>query len=225
MPRAESTDRWPVFLPDGRRFLFTRATGGFNAAASDGVAYLATLDGGEPARIGDGSWRLVIPAAGGRDAYLVGVAAAGVVAQAFDFDTLAAKGSAVTLAAAATAVSGSTNGVLATSIAGTRPKTVRPGSAATGTGLASLARAALSTVLRCLVMVANWQCLRQTKERLGSCRTSACRTSRRARAPSSRSAPRTKRRQSGRQMRNRLPIRPYGAASVRCFDNRLTYGQ
>ena len=70
-------DAFPVFLPDGRRFLCTRTTGNGQAAA-----YLATLDGGEPKRIADGSARGIVSIAGGVPP--VFVEPAGVVARPFD---------------------------------------------------------------------------------------------------------------------------------------------
>ena len=112
-------DGWPTFLPDGRRFLFTRSTPG----AGD-VTYLASLDGGAPRRIVEGSHRAFVPAAGGRGAYLLGIDATGLVAQPFDPDTAAVTGAAVTVVPGAIAVSASANGVLATSGLGSRPRTV-----------------------------------------------------------------------------------------------------
>ena len=51
--------RWPQFLPDGRRFLFSSALG---PAATNGV-YLASLDGAAPVRLlpDDGGGRFVAP--------------------------------------------------------------------------------------------------------------------------------------------------------------------
>ena len=112
-------DTWPVFLPDGRRFLFTRSTAGAGVAT-----YLGTLDGGAPTRIGDGSRRVFVPAASGRGPYLLGIDASGLVAQPFDLDTASVTGAAITVVAGAFAVSASENGVLATSAPGSSPLTI-----------------------------------------------------------------------------------------------------
>jgi WD40 repeat protein len=111
-------DAWPVFLPDGRRFLFTRRT------ASGDVTYYASLDGGEPARIADGSVRAFVDAEGERGPYLLGIDASGLVAQPFDPDALTVTGAATTVVPGAVALSVSANGVLATSRAGSRPRTI-----------------------------------------------------------------------------------------------------
>ncbi|HET9268097.1 MAG TPA: protein kinase [Vicinamibacterales bacterium] len=115
----EVVDTWPVFLPDGRRFLFTRSTAGAGDAT-----YLGTLDGGEPVRISDGSRRVFVPATGGRGAYLLGIDATGLVAQPFDLDTMSVTRTATVIIGGAAAVSVSETGVLATSVAGSRPLTI-----------------------------------------------------------------------------------------------------
>jgi Tol biopolymer transport system component len=112
-------DAWPVFLPDGRRFLFTRSAPGAGDAT-----YVGSLDGEAPRRIADGSRRVVVPASGGGDAYLLGVEDTGLVAQSFDLNSMSATGAAMTVVAGAVAVSASANGVLATSAPGSRPRTV-----------------------------------------------------------------------------------------------------
>jgi Tol biopolymer transport system component len=112
-------DAWPVFLPDGRRFLFTRSAPGAGVAT-----YVGSLDGEAPRRIADGSRRVVVPASGGRDAYLLGIDAAALVAQSFDLNSMSATGAAMTVLAGAVAVSASANGVLATSALGSRQRTV-----------------------------------------------------------------------------------------------------
>ncbi|HEY6508522.1 MAG TPA: protein kinase [Vicinamibacterales bacterium] len=112
-------DTWPVFLPGGRRFLFTRSTRGGESAT-----YLGTLDGEAPKRIIGGSQRAFVPAANGRGGHLLGIDASGLVAQPFDPDTTGVTGTAITLVARAIAVSASDRGVLATSAAGSRPTTV-----------------------------------------------------------------------------------------------------
>jgi Tol biopolymer transport system component len=112
-------DSWPVFLPDGLRFLFTRSSPGAGFAT-----YVGSLDGDAPVRIADGSKRIVVPATGGRVPYLLGLDAAGLVAQPFDLGTLSLAGEATTLVAGAVAASASENGVLATSAPGSRRRAI-----------------------------------------------------------------------------------------------------
>jgi eukaryotic-like serine/threonine-protein kinase len=116
--RRGEQDTWPAFLPDGRRFLFTRMT------RSGETTFVGTLDGQPPRRIADGSLRIIIPAPGNRDAHVLGVGAAGVVTQPFDLASASVIGPPVIVAAGAIAVSASQTGVLATSTAGIRPRTV-----------------------------------------------------------------------------------------------------
>lgn len=111
-------DRWPLFLPDQRRFLFTR-----RSVAGD-IAYFGSLDGGEPQRIGTGSPRAIIAAPGLRDTYLISIDAAGAIARVFDLDTLTVTGPAITLLPGAVAVSGGSNGILAGSERGARQRTI-----------------------------------------------------------------------------------------------------
>lgn len=113
-------DTWPVFLPDGRRFLFTRAS----PTGERAVTFVGSLDGDAPQRIVEGSRRVFVPAAAGRGAYLLGIDASGLVAQPFDPNTLSVTGPAVLVLAGATAVSVSGNAVLATSAPGRTPLTV-----------------------------------------------------------------------------------------------------
>jgi serine/threonine protein kinase len=115
--RGES-DRWPVFLPDGRRFLFTRT--GLEGSA----AYVGSLDGDEPRRIGNGSPRLVVTAPGRRETFVIGIDEAGAVAHVVDPDAPTLAGPAVTLSAGATSVSGGSNGIIAVSGRGARQRTV-----------------------------------------------------------------------------------------------------
>jgi serine/threonine protein kinase len=110
-------DRWPMFLPDGRRFLFTRTTAGGNAT------YQGTLDGAEVRRIADGSARAIVTAPGGSH-YLIGIDASGAWARPFDVDSLTAAATAKTLVAGAASISVSEAGVIATSTASTRPRTI-----------------------------------------------------------------------------------------------------
>jgi Tol biopolymer transport system component len=112
-------DTWPVLLPDGRRFLFTRS-----AAGGEVATYLGSLDGMAPRRIADGSQRIFVPPSGQRGAYLLGIDASGLVAQPFDLKTMNVSGPHVALSSGAVAASASDNGVLATSAAGSRPRTI-----------------------------------------------------------------------------------------------------
>ena len=111
-------DRWPVFLPDQRRFLFTR-----RSAAGDS-AFLGSLDGGEPQRIGNGSPRLIVAPPGRRDTYLISIDNVGAIAQAFNLGTLTATGPAITLLPGAVTVSGGSNGIIAGSGRGARQRTI-----------------------------------------------------------------------------------------------------
>ena len=131
-------DTWPVFLPDGRRFLFTRSTPG----ATD-ATYVGTLDGDPPKRIADGSLRIFVPAAGGWGSYLLGIDTAGLVAQPFDLNTPSVTGAAIRVVAGATAVSASENGVLATSVRGSRPRTIPTWFDRKGTSLGQVGEAGL----------------------------------------------------------------------------------
>jgi Tol biopolymer transport system component len=118
-PSRGERDTFPVFLPDGRRFLFTRSTAG----AAD-ATYVGTIDGDAPTRIREGSGRIVVPAVGGRGSYLLGIDAEGLVAQAFDLGAAQVTGPSTTLVAGAVSASASDRGVLASSGRGTRPRTV-----------------------------------------------------------------------------------------------------
>jgi len=110
-------DRWPVFLPDGQRFLFTRTTNGVDAA------YLGSLEGTAPRKIGDGSPRALVSLAGGRH-YLLGIDGSGASAWPFDVETASVTGPATTIVAGAAAVSATGSGVMAASAPGQRPLTI-----------------------------------------------------------------------------------------------------
>jgi Tol biopolymer transport system component/predicted Ser/Thr protein kinase len=49
--RADASHRWPVFLPDGKRFLFTTWSNASSEQAEIGGIYLGTFDGTPPVRI------------------------------------------------------------------------------------------------------------------------------------------------------------------------------
>jgi len=131
-------DTWPVFLRDGRRFLFTRSTPGVGDAT-----YVGTLDGDAPKRIAEGSRRIFVPGAGGQGSYLLGIDAAGLIAQAFDLNTMSVTGAAMTVVAGAVAASASENGVLATSALGSRPRTIPTWFDRKGTSLGQVGEAGL----------------------------------------------------------------------------------
>lgn len=116
-PDRGEQDRWPVFLPDGRRFLFTRTSAGVDAM------YQGTVDRAEPRRLGDGSPRAIVATPGGGH-LLIGIDASGAWSRPFDIDSLTMTGVAQTLVAGAASISVSSNGVLASSVAGTRPRTI-----------------------------------------------------------------------------------------------------
>jgi Tol biopolymer transport system component len=130
-------DTWPVFLPDGRRFLFTRST-----PARGDATYVGTLDGDPPQRIADGSLRSFVPADSTRGAYLLGIDSAGLVARPFDLATQSV-GPATLLVPGATALSASENGVLVTSAPGSRPRTAPTWFDREGTALGQVGDAAI----------------------------------------------------------------------------------
>jgi Tol biopolymer transport system component len=111
-------DTAPAFLPDGRRFLFARthATGGT-------TTYLGTLDGGEPTRITDGA-RSLFADRPGIGPHLLGIDAAGLVAQPIDLDTMTLRGEPFVVVAGAVAASISNGDLLASSAPAGRPVTV-----------------------------------------------------------------------------------------------------
>ncbi|MGE3841775.1 MAG: protein kinase [Vicinamibacterales bacterium] len=112
-------DESPVFLPDGRRFLFTRATPGAGRST-----YLGSIDGDEPRRMTDGARSLFVASAGGLGPHVLGIEAAGLVAQPIDPSTMAVTGEPQVIVAGAAGASMSNNGVLVTSARGTPPSMV-----------------------------------------------------------------------------------------------------
>jgi Tol biopolymer transport system component len=129
-------DVLPAFLPDGRRFLFTRFVPGAALAI-----YIGTLDGDAPKRLMEGSRGIVVPGAGGP--HLLWIDAAGLNAQAFDVNTLKVTGAPTIVVAGAAALSASENGILATSLAGSRPRTVPTWFDRKGTALGAVGDASL----------------------------------------------------------------------------------
>jgi len=113
---AGEQDSWPIFMPDGRRFVFTRSRPGAPTAT-----YMGTIDGGEPKRIADGSRNLFATLPNGGGAYLLGIDAAGLVAQPFDVATLTTTADPFVVVAESAAASVSSNGVLVSSTSATRP--------------------------------------------------------------------------------------------------------
>lgn len=76
LARSGGSQRWPQFLPDGRRLLFFQ---GLGAPQGHGV-YVASLDGGEPTLVVTGETAAVYAAPG----YLLRVSQGVLVAQSFD---------------------------------------------------------------------------------------------------------------------------------------------
>ena len=99
--------------------MFTRTTPG--AAAT---TYLGSLDSDEATRITDGSRTMLAALPRERGVRLLGIDAAGLVAQPFDLDRLITTSEPVLVMAGVAAASISANGVLATSAASSRPITV-----------------------------------------------------------------------------------------------------
>lgn len=86
--RADASHRWPVFLPDGERFLFTTWSNAANEQAEIGGIYLGALDGRRPVRIlNDASQVLVDPAG-----YLLFHRNGKLVQVPFDFDAAEVRG-------------------------------------------------------------------------------------------------------------------------------------
>jgi serine/threonine protein kinase len=115
-------DTSPQFLPDGRSFLFTRESPGHPR-----VTYLGTLDakdGEAPRRIAEGSRNLFATSSDGLRSFVLGIDAAGLVAQPLDMKTMTIGGEPVVVVAGAAAASISPRGVLVTSVAGTFPMTI-----------------------------------------------------------------------------------------------------
>ena len=111
-------DSWPVFLPDGRRFVFTRSRRG-----SVTGTYVGTLDGGDSTRIADGSRTLFVSLPNGLGPHLLGIDAAGLVAQPLDVTTMTTTGEPFVVVAGSAAASVSSTGVLASSGMANRPIT------------------------------------------------------------------------------------------------------
>jgi Tol biopolymer transport system component len=116
---AGDQDTWPVFLPDGRRFVFTRSRPGSGPAT-----YVGSLDGAEPKRIADGSRTLFAVLPNGAGPHLLGIDAAGLVAQPLDLAAMTATTEQFVVVPGSAAASISSNGVLATSAPALRPTTV-----------------------------------------------------------------------------------------------------
>ncbi|MFM8532016.1 MAG: protein kinase domain-containing protein [Acidimicrobiia bacterium] len=114
-PSNGGQDRLPIFLPDGRRFLFTRRAGDANAA------YVGFLDGKEPQRIGAGSPRAVVRVAD--ITYLISIEDGGAVARSIDDSAVPVLGPAIMLIPRAVHVSAG-GAVIAASEGGARQRTV-----------------------------------------------------------------------------------------------------
>jgi Tol biopolymer transport system component len=124
--RRGEQDTFPVVLSN-TQFLFTRVLPlqgrTFETASSEAATFVGTFDGQPPKKIADGSFRVMVPSADGH-AYLLGVNGSGAVAQPFDVSRTDVTGPTVLIASGAVSVSASQNGVLATSTAGVRPRTI-----------------------------------------------------------------------------------------------------
>jgi Tol biopolymer transport system component len=118
-PRSDQgeLDRLPLFLPDGKRFLFTRTSAGADAI------YLGSLDGGDVMKLGDGSPRAIVATPEGGH-LLIGIDRSGAWFRTFNVDSATITGEARSLVPGAASISLSQNGVLASSAAGTRPRTI-----------------------------------------------------------------------------------------------------
>ncbi len=108
-------DRFPVFLPDEQRFLFTR--GSADAAA----AYVGFLDGREPQRVGNGSPRAIVHVAGA--IYLLSIEDNGAVARSIEGRQVPVLGPPIPLVPGAVSLSAA-GGIIASSERGSRQRTV-----------------------------------------------------------------------------------------------------
>jgi Tol biopolymer transport system component/predicted Ser/Thr protein kinase len=103
-------DAFPVFLPDGQRFVFTRFVGNASIAT-----YVGSLDGSEPKQI-DVRPQVIVGLAGTAGGpHLLGLDGTGLVARPVDLDGMMPTGEPVTVVAGATTASVSESGVLVTS--------------------------------------------------------------------------------------------------------------
>ena len=91
--RNETTHRWPLFLPDGRHFLYFAGSHTAEATSGDNAVYLASLDDLTPRLLLRARSNVVY--AGGHLLFLRGQK---LVAQRFDVDSLKLEGEAVSLA-------------------------------------------------------------------------------------------------------------------------------
>jgi Tol biopolymer transport system component len=81
--RADASHRWPVFLPDGYRFLFTSWSNAADEQDEIGGVYLGALDGREPVRLlRDASQALLDP-----DGFLLFHRSGNLMQVAFDLDS------------------------------------------------------------------------------------------------------------------------------------------
>src|SRR5262245_54625145 len=103
-------DSYPVFLPGGRRFLFTRFV-----ENSPGGVYIGAIDGDEPRRIADGGRIVVALITIAARAWMVSLEGAGLMAQPFDLSTENPVGQSRVVVSGAAFASVSANGILATS--------------------------------------------------------------------------------------------------------------
>ncbi len=86
--RADASHRWPVFLPDGERFLFTTWSNAAEEQDEIGGIYLGALDGRRPVRILKGASQVLVDPAG----YLLFHRTGKLMQVPFDFDAAETRG-------------------------------------------------------------------------------------------------------------------------------------
>jgi Tol biopolymer transport system component len=86
--RADASHRWPVFLPDGKRFLFTMWSNARAEQEEIGGIYLGSFDGTEPERILKDASQVIVDPAG----YLLFHRNGKLMQVAFDFAAAELKG-------------------------------------------------------------------------------------------------------------------------------------
>jgi serine/threonine protein kinase len=132
-PAKRERDTLPMFLPDGRRFLFTRST-----PDSAPATWLGTLDGQAPKKLTDGSRFLFATSLNGSGPLVLGIDEGGLVARAIDLETMTVASESLMVAPGAVAASISDNGILATSARGARPNLIPTWFDRAGTAMATI---------------------------------------------------------------------------------------
>jgi Tol biopolymer transport system component len=111
LPPWSIPQRWPQFLPDGRRFLFV-VTASANPATSEGAEsgmYMAALDGKPPVRLNSNISRFAYLPSG----WILWLRAGALVAQRLDIEKAALTGPIVTVADSVSAMSVAATGHIA----------------------------------------------------------------------------------------------------------------